>query len=283
MTSSSGRTSILGIAAVLLLLGAIFFSGCSDSDSGTGPAADETDPTVSLSASSNLVLAEGNVVYTADASDNEGVTEVEFYDEGTLVGTDVLAPFEQSVSYRETDNGEHECWAIAMDAAGNTGSSDTIEVIVAINVTAELINGDFTDDASGWTLHHMTPGNGWTDGSGNPPGCIQLNDYGTCGVDPGIQQEVSGFVPGLTYEITGEYRPYVEWIGNQYAESFVVTADSVLVGSFARGPNGLDWSTFSAEFTATSFSHVIGFWAEYSCDDSSYDLDNVSLSIKVSN
>jgi hypothetical protein len=52
-----------------------------------------------------------------------------------------------------------------------------------------------------------------------------------------------------------------------------------LVGSFPRGPNGTDWSPFVVEFTATEFMHTIGFWAEWN-DDSSYELDNVTLSIK---
>jgi chitinase len=280
MSSSTRFTSLSGLAAVLLL-SAMLFSGCSDSDNGTAPTPDTKDPTVSLTASSNLVLSDGNVIYTADASDDKGVSFVEFYNGSSLIGSDDTAPFELTIGYTETDNGIHRPWAKAEDAAGNSGNSDTLSVIVAINVTAELVNGDFTDDSSGWTLYHMTGNNGWRDDKGNPPGCIQLNDYGTCEVDPGIQQEVSGFVPGLTYEITGEYRPYVTWIGNQYAESFVVTVDSTVVASFARGPNGEDWSPFTAEFTATGFMHTIGFWAEYSCDDSSYDLDNVSLSIKA--
>jgi hypothetical protein len=278
MTGISGRISYSLL--VIVLLGVLIFSGCSDSDSGTAPAEDTTDPTVSLSASSDLVLAEGNVIYTADASDNEGVTEVEFYDENTLVGTDDAAPYTYTASYTETDNGEHECWAMAKDAAGNTGSSDTVEVIVAIGVTAEFTNPGFTLDGTGWTEHNFDQWSGWTDEAGNPPGCYRLNEYGNYDIDPGIQQDVSGFVPGLTYEITGEYRPYVAWIGNYLAESFVVTVDSVLVGAFARGPNGLDWSPFTAEFTATSFSHVIGFWGEHA-DDSSFELDNVSLSVKA--
>jgi hypothetical protein len=258
------------------------FSGCSDSDSGTAPVEDTTDPTVSLSASTSLLLSAGGITYTADASDNEGVAEVEFYDDDTLVGTDDSAPFSHVVSYVEADNGIHEVWARAKDGAGNGAESDTLEVIVAINVTAAFTNPGFTTDGTGWTEHNFDQWSGWTDEAGNPPGCYRLNEYGSYEVDPGIQQEVSGFVPGLTYEVTGEYRPYVDWIGNPNAESFVVTVDSVLVGSFARGPNGLDWSNFTAEFTATSFSHVIGFWGEHA-DDSSYELDNVSLSIKASN
>jgi hypothetical protein len=198
-----------------------------------------------------------------------------------MIGSDDTAPFALTVGYVEADNGIHSPCAKAEDAAGNSGISDTLNVIVAINVIAELANGDFTDDAAGWTLHHLTEPNGWTDEAGNPPGCMILNESNTHGIDPGVQQDVSGFVPGLTYEITGEYSPYVNWIGNQWAESFAVTVDSVLVGSFARGPNGDGWSPFTVEFTATSFSHVIGFWAEYVGDDSSYYLDNVSLSIKT--
>jgi chitinase len=280
MHISSGFTSFSRVVAAGLLISAIILSGCSESDNGSEPTPDKTAPTVSLSASSDLVLADGDVLYTADASDNEGVTLVEFYDGSSMIGSDDTDPYEITISYTETDNGIHDPWARAKDAAGNSKDSDTLSVIVAINVTAEFENPGFTDDATGWTLHNFDPWSGWTDEAGNPPGCFRLNEYGSCEVDPGIQQEVSGFVPGITYQITGEYRPYVNWVGNQYAESFVVTVDSTVVGSFPRGPNGLDWSPFTAEFTATEFIHTIGFWAEHSCDDSSYELDNVSLSIK---
>ena len=258
----------------------MLFSGCGDSDT-AGPAGDDTDPAVTLFASSNLVLVDGNVVYTADASDNESVTFVEFYDGSTMIGSDDTAPFELTVGYTESDNGIHNPWARAEDAAGNSGGSDTLRVIVAINVTAEFVNGGFTSDASGWALHNFDEYSGWTDAAGNPAGCMILNEYGSCEINPGIEQDVEGFVPEFTYEVTGEYSSHVDWIGNQYAESFVVTVDSIAVGSFARGPNGTDWSPFSAEFTATSFTHTIGFWAEWGCDDSSYKLDNVSLSIKA--
>ena len=275
------RASVRKFLVAGLLLGAMMISACSDSDTGAEPTPDTTAPTVALSASTTLLLSDGNVLYTADAADNDGVALVEFHDGSSTVGSDDNAPFELDAAYTETDNGQHHLWATAEDGAGNTASSDTVSVIVAINVTAEFVNPGFTDDASGWTLNNFDKWSGWTDEAGNPPGCMQLNEYGTCEVDPGIEQEVSGFVPGLTYEVTGEYRPYVDWIGNQNAESFVVTVDSTVVGSFPRGSNGLDWSPFTAEFTATAFTHTIGFWAEYNCDDSSYELDNVSLSVKT--
>lgn len=280
MTSSSGRMAF-SVFTLVFLLGALVFSGCSDSDTGTAPAEDTTDPTVHLAATDSILVSEGINTYAADAYDDEGVALVNFYDGSTLLGDDEEAPFTLTVSYTESDNGVHEIWASAVDAAGNSGDSDTLDIIIAINVVAEFINPGFTTDADGWTLFHLTEPNGWTDEVGNPPGCMRLNEYGGREIDPGIQQDVSGFIPGVTYEVSGEYRPYVTWIGNQSAESFVVTVDSLLVGSFARGPNGAEWSPFTAEFTATGYSHVIGFWAEYNGDDSSYELDNVLLSIKA--
>jgi hypothetical protein len=271
------------LSVFIMLLGAFLVQGCSDdSDGGAAPEPDREAPTVTLSASSGLLLAEGSITYTADASDNKGVALVEFYEDDTMVGSDDSSPFTHTASYAESDNGSHEYWARAEDAAGNSADSDTLEVIVAINVTAEFVNPGFTTDGSGWTEHNFDQWSGWTDEAGNPPGCYRLNEYGSATVNPGIEQEVSGFVPGLTYEISGEYRPYVTWIGNPSLESFAVTVDSVLAGSFPRGPNGTDWSPFTAEFTATEFTHTIGFWGEY-YDDSSYELDNVSLSIKASN
>jgi hypothetical protein len=283
MSRKALRVSLLYLLTVLVLIGGFIFLGCSDeSDNGTEPEPDTTDPEVTVSASTYLVLDDGDVTYTAAATDNEGVVEVEFYEDSDHLATDVTPPFTHMETYAEADNGEHEIWAKAKDAAGNTADSDTIEVIVAINVTAGFTNPGFDTDGSGWTEHNIEAQNGWTGEAGNPPGCYQINHYGYAETNPGIEQEVSGFVPGLTYEISGEYRPYVSWIGNPNQESFVVTVDSVLVGSFPRGPNGLEWSPFVAEFTATEFTHTIGFWAEY-YDDSSYELDNVSLSIKVTN
>jgi len=281
MTSSSGRGYYSLIAVVLLLLCTLAFLGCSDSDNGTEPEEDTEDPTVYIVATDSILVSEGINTYAADAYDNEVVTLVDFYDGSTLLGSDDAAPFTITVSYTESDNGVRKIWARAEDEAGNSGDSDTLDIIIAINVVAEFINPGFTTGSDGWTLHNIDPWSGWTDEAGNPPGCFRLNEFGNSEVDPGIQQDVMGFVPGLTYEITGEYRPFVPNYGNPAAESFVVTVDSLVVGSFARGPNGLEWSPFTAEFTATGYSHVIGFWAEYNGDDSSYELDNVLLSIKA--
>ena len=188
MASSSARATYAVSAA--LLLGALTMFGCSsDSDSGTEPERDTENPTVSLSASNSLVLSDGDVTYTADASDNEGVALVEFYEGGTMIGSDDTDPFAYTASYTETANGIHEYWARAKDSSGNSADSDTIEVIVAINVTAEFTNPDFTTDGSGWIEHNVSPSSGWIVDAGNPPGCYRLNEYGTSAVNPGIDSD----------------------------------------------------------------------------------------------
>jgi len=92
---------------------------------------DVTAPTVSVSASTSTVIAAQTVTFTAAASDNVGVTKVEFYDNGTLIGTDTAAPFEASKAYAFADNGTHTITVKAYDAMGNMKDATTT-VTVAI-------------------------------------------------------------------------------------------------------------------------------------------------------
>ena len=279
MRAVLGRACGLSILTPLLLLLPLAGSDCSDSKSTAKPDADTTSPTVSLTVSETLVLDAMQLVLTATASDAGGVAAVEFYDGATLIQTLTASPYVVNLDLVEADNGAHAYRAAAEDAAGNREESAISTVIVAINYHPVLLNGGFDSDPSGWELHNFDPWSGWTADYGNPAGCVCLNEFGSCAVDPGVTQLLTGLIPGLPYTIDGEYRPFADPYGNPLAESFVVTIDSVVVASFARGPNGLGWSPFTATFTATASEHSLGFWAEYDCDDSSYDLDNLVLSV----
>ncbi len=100
-----------------------------------GQPADTTPPTVSLSSSSLSVTAAGSITLTATASDNVGVTKVEFYDGATLIGTKTAAPYTQSVAFTDANNGTHNYTATAYDAAGNTKAS-TPATAVVVNIPA---------------------------------------------------------------------------------------------------------------------------------------------------
>lgn len=99
---------------------------------GGGPGDDTTPPTVSLTSSATSVTAAGNITLTATASDNVGVTRVEFYDGANPLGTDTSSPYTQVVALTAASNGTRSYTARAFDAAGNSGTSNAVPVTVNI-------------------------------------------------------------------------------------------------------------------------------------------------------
>jgi len=87
----------------------------------TGACSDATAPAVSISspASGTAYTSAQTVTIQASASDNVGVTKVEFYDGATLRGTDTSTPFTYGWAITSADNGTHAWTAKAYDAAGN--------------------------------------------------------------------------------------------------------------------------------------------------------------------
>lgn len=94
---------------------------------GTGGGGDTTPPTVSASETGSS----GTITLSANASDNIGVTKVEFWVDGALKGTDTTQPFSVTMDSRTLANGAHSLVAKAFDAAGNSASSTA----VAFNVS----------------------------------------------------------------------------------------------------------------------------------------------------
>jgi hypothetical protein len=77
------------------------------------------------------------ITISATASDNVGVTKVEFYRDGsTLVGTDTTASYSMSFDTTTLANGSHSFSAKAYDAAGNATTSASVSVTVN-NTTAD--------------------------------------------------------------------------------------------------------------------------------------------------
>lgn len=122
--------------------------------SGGGGGGDTTPPTVSASESGTS----GTVTLSASASDNVGVTKVEFYVDGALKATDTASPYSASLDSTTLADGSHSLVAKAYDAAGNVGTSSTVSFSVSNGTggtgggTTELIgNGGFESGATVWT------------------------------------------------------------------------------------------------------------------------------------
>ncbi|MFG6465266.1 CehA/McbA family metallohydrolase [Roseateles sp. BYS87W] len=88
---------------------------------------DTTPPTVSGS----VTGTSGTITLFAQATDNVGVTKVEFWVDGTLKGTDTTAPYSLALDSKLLSNGAHSLVAKAFDAAGNSTSSTAVNFNVS--------------------------------------------------------------------------------------------------------------------------------------------------------
>lgn len=106
-----------------------FISG--SSSGGGGSVSDTTAPTVSISAPTPNSTVSGSVTVLANASDNVGVTKVEFYRGTILIGTDTSSPYSTSWNTTSFTNGSYAISAKAYDAALNTKQSISVIVVVS--------------------------------------------------------------------------------------------------------------------------------------------------------
>jgi hypothetical protein len=106
---------------------------------------DTTPPTTSITAPSNGTTVSGTTNVTATASDNVGVTRVEFLLDGALQSTDTSSPYAWSWNTASVANGVHVLVSKAYDAANNFGTS----VSVSVTVNNAVSGGA---DVSGWSI-----------------------------------------------------------------------------------------------------------------------------------
>ncbi len=102
---------------------------------------DTTAPTVSITAPANSASVNGTVSVTAMASDNIGVSKVEFYLNSSLLTTSNVAPYSYSWDSTTASNGTHALSAKAYDAAGNVGTSSNVTVTVSNTYTVSASAG----------------------------------------------------------------------------------------------------------------------------------------------
>ena len=93
------------------------------------PTPDKTAPQVSLTSPSNQEVVSKTVQVIANATDNVGISKVEFYVDGKLVFTDATSPYMFSLDTTTLAAGPHSLNALAYDTSNNTASSQiTIQV-----------------------------------------------------------------------------------------------------------------------------------------------------------
>jgi hypothetical protein len=114
-------------------------------------AADTTVPTVAVTSPSNGQTVSGPVNMTASASDNKGISSLQFKLNGSNLGAALTtAPYSLAWDSRTVANGSYQLSAVAVDAAGNSGTSATVSVTVA-NADTTVPTVSITSPTSGQT------------------------------------------------------------------------------------------------------------------------------------
>ncbi|MFY0522719.1 Ig-like domain-containing protein [Archangium gephyra] len=103
------------------------------------------DPVVKLTSPSNDARVKGVVPVSVTAAGASPVTRIEFYADGTLLGTDTSVPYELSWDSTTVADGPHALTARAYDTEGRVGTSPALPV----NVDNTLPDAAITSPAPG--------------------------------------------------------------------------------------------------------------------------------------
>jgi len=150
--NSLGTTFVLPSGANLQAIRGVYRNGGVSGPCTTGGMSDHDDlvfyvshepdtqaPSVTLTAPAAGATLSGTVTLSAAASDDFGVSRVEFYAGTALQGTDTTAPFSLSWNTRQAGNGPQALTARAYDAAGNVSRSAAVNVTLSNDLTAPTV------------------------------------------------------------------------------------------------------------------------------------------------
>jgi chitodextrinase len=119
-------------------------------------ATDNIPPTVSVTAPIDGSTVSGNTTITANASDNVGVTKVEWYLDGSLQSSTTSSPYSFTWNTRNASNGSHQITSKSYDAAGNMGTSTAVTVTVSNDLTAPTVPTGLSVTSTGMTQTQLS-------------------------------------------------------------------------------------------------------------------------------
>jgi subtilisin family serine protease len=163
---------------------------------GGGGGGDTTAPSTSITAPAGGSTVSGTTTVSANASDDVGVSRVEFFLGSSLLGSDTTAPYSFDWNTTSVANGAYSLTTKAYDAAGNVGASSAVSVTVSngtgtCSISEQLLlNAGFESGNASWTTSASVIIDGTTSGSTARTGSYKawLNGYGTSRTDTLYQQ-----------------------------------------------------------------------------------------------
>ena len=113
--------------------------------------ADTTDPDIQITSPTDGSTVSGTITITAEATDDDAITQVSFTIDGTPIGTpDTTAPFTTTWDTTTTTNDTHTLTATATDPTGNT-NTDTITLTTDNTAPSDLVLALGFEEGSGST------------------------------------------------------------------------------------------------------------------------------------
>jgi beta-lactamase superfamily II metal-dependent hydrolase len=191
-----------------------------DDASGGG---DTTAPTTSITTPASGATVSGTTSVTASASDNVGVTKVEFYVDGVLKSTDTTSPYSWSWDTTTATNATHSLTSKAYDAANNAGTSAAVSVTVSNTVTTQQLLGNpgfETGTASPWVASTGIIDNSTSEAAHTGSWKAWLDGYGATHTDTLYQQ--------VTIPSTATSATLTFWLHTDTAETTTTTAYDTL-------------------------------------------------------
>lgn len=101
------------------------------------PQPDVTAPTATITSPGNSATVSGSVSFNVAAVDNKAVSLVQFYLNGTLLGSDTTAPYSFAWNTAAATDGWHTLSAKAIDSSNNISASEVVSILVS-NPTAPV-------------------------------------------------------------------------------------------------------------------------------------------------
>ncbi len=185
-----------------------------------GGGGDTIPPTVAASESGNS----GTITLSATASDNVGVTHVEFYVDGVKKGDDTTSPYAVTLDSNTLTNGSHTLVAKAYDAATNNASSTAVSFSVSNSSTPveRIVNGGFESGSASWTASSGVITNDSTYAAHGGSWKAWLDGYGSAHTDS-VYQSVA--IPATATSATLSF-----WLRVDSDETTTTTAYDALKG-----------------------------------------------------
>jgi hypothetical protein len=176
----------------------------------------DSAPTVTITNPSNGATVSSSVNLTANASDDNGVTQVEFFVDNVSMGVDTAAPFEAAWDTTAYSDGTHTVSAVATDTIGQTGS-DSVSVTVQNAPAASIHVGDLdastTVRRNNWSatvtitvlnsggspVANVTVTGNWSDSANGSTNTCLTDSNGQCSVTTG---NMKNNVSSTTFSVT---------------------------------------------------------------------------------